>query len=62
MAGESTPPVDGSPEKEHENHNYRSSEIPWYVHLLWVSFWIFAVCYLVIYVLPQMQSELLSPP
>jgi hypothetical protein len=53
---------DHSPEGEHKNHRYVGNEIPWYIHLWWLSFWIFAVVYSLVYALPAIQKELLSPP
>jgi hypothetical protein len=53
---------DRTPEAEHKNHRYIGSHIPWYVHLLWISFWCFAIVYTFTYVFPAIQKELLSPP
>lgn len=55
-------PEDRSPEAENRNHTYFGSEIPWFVHVLWVGFWLFAMGYLLVYALPALQEELLSPP
>lgn len=53
-------PLDPStPEAEHRHHTYTSNVIPWYVRLIWVLFWIFAVYYGVTYFLPAIQEELL---
>jgi hypothetical protein len=49
-------------EQEHQHHQYTSNEIPWYVRLIWVLFWIFAIYYGVTYFLPAIQRELLAPP
>ena len=46
-----------SAEQELEHHTYRSSEIPWWVRMIWLLFWVFAVYYSVKYVLPAIQSE-----
>lgn len=51
-----------SAENEHEHHSYTSNEIPWYVRLIWVLFWIFVIYYSITYFLPAIQSELLAPP
>ncbi|MCA9026235.1 MAG: hypothetical protein KDA86_13595 [Planctomycetaceae bacterium] len=49
-------------EQEHQHHTYTSSEIPWYVRLIWVLFWIFVIYYSLTYFLPTMQTELVNPP
>lgn len=51
-----------SAEQEHEHHSYTSNEIPWYVRLIWVLFWIFVIYYGITYFLPAIQRELLAPP
>lgn len=51
-----------SAETEHQHHRYVGNRIPWYIHLLWIAFWSFAVIYVVVYVFPALRSELLSPP
>lgn len=51
-----------SPSAEGRFHTYVSSRIPWYVRLIWLCFWIFAVAYVVRYLFPGLQSELLTPP
>ena len=57
----STPDSD-SPEKEARFHTYSSHVIPWYVRMIWIVFWIFAIGYVVRNFLPAIQSELVSPP
>lgn len=52
----------GSPEAEHREHRYVGYAIPWFVHLMWVGFWLFALAYLLIYQLPAIRKEFLSPP
>jgi hypothetical protein len=51
----------GAPEKESQFHTYSSHIIPWYVRLIWVIFWIFAITYVVQNFLPAIQRELLTP-
>lgn len=53
---------DRSPQAEHVHHRYVGNRIPWYVRLIWLLFWIFAVYYAVTYLIPYMQRELLAPP
>lgn len=51
-----------APEQELRYHTYVSHVIPWYVRLIWLVFWIFAIGYVVAYFLPAIQTELLTPP
>jgi hypothetical protein len=51
-----------SAEAEHQHHRYIGSHIPWYVHLIWLTFWGIAFYYVFRYVFPAIQTELLSPP
>ncbi len=55
-------PEDTPADKENESHRYAGSAIPWYVHLLWLSFWVFAIAYVIRFLFPAIQGELLSPP
>jgi hypothetical protein len=52
----------GSAEAEHRFHHYTSNAIPWYVRLIWVGFWIFAVAYTIRFLFPAMQIELIQRP
>ena len=52
----------GTPEQESRFHTYASHVIPWYVRLIWLFFWIFAIGYVISYFLPAIQTELLTPP
>ena len=49
-----------SPEHEHQYHHYRSNQIPWFVRLMWLGFWIFAVTYTILYMFPAIREELFS--
>jgi hypothetical protein len=51
-----------TPEEEHRYHHYTGNSIPWYVRLIWVLFWVFAIYYAVTYFLPTMQEEMVTPP
>jgi len=55
-------PEPTTPEQEHQFHHYRGNEIPWYVRMIWVGFWIFAVYYVITNLFPILQVELISPP
>lgn len=48
--------------KEERYHTYAGTRIPWYVRLLWIAFWVFAVSYTFSYLLPALQRELVTPP
>ncbi|HCP11266.1 MAG TPA: hypothetical protein DIT89_02930 [Planctomycetaceae bacterium] len=55
-------PDQSTPEQEHVYHYYRGNEIPWYVRVIWLGFWIFTVVYILRYFFPAMQTELVLPP
>jgi hypothetical protein len=52
----------GSAESERRFHDYTSNRIPWYVRLIWIGFWCFAAWYVIQYLFPSLQVELLAPP
>ncbi len=52
VAGEATMP-------EQQYHNYTSNDIPWYVRLMWLGFWVLAIVYTIRYLFPALQSELI---
>ncbi len=51
-----------SPEQDLRYHTYLSHVIPWYVRMMWVVFWIFAIAYAISYFIPAFQTEIISPP
>ncbi|MBX7104623.1 MAG: hypothetical protein K1X57_11115 [Gemmataceae bacterium] len=51
-----------SAEGEHRHHNYTTSRIPWFVHLIWISFWVVAMLYIWQHLIPSMQIEIANPP
>ncbi|MEM9657558.1 MAG: hypothetical protein AAF961_04270 [Planctomycetota bacterium] len=56
-------PVDHSPpEVESRYHGYVGNRIPWYVRLIWLFFWIFAVYYVIVYLFPPLPTEIVDPP
>ena len=55
-------PESATPEQESRFHTYARHVIPWYVRLIWLFFWVFAIGYVVAYFLPAIQTELLTPP
>jgi hypothetical protein len=55
-------PADVPPEIENKNHTYTTNQIPWYVHVLWISYWVLAISYVLYYQLPVIRTEFLTPP
>lgn len=51
-----------TPEMEGRWHTYVGNRIPWYVRLIWLGFWVFAVYYTITYLFPALQVEIVSPP
>lgn len=49
---------DQKPQVENQFHHYRGNEIPWYVRLIWIGFWAFAVFYTIAFLIPALQREL----
>lgn len=49
-------------EQDLKFHTYVSHVIPWYVRLMWLMFWIFAIGYTISFFVPAIQTELLTPP
>jgi len=56
---ESLPP--DSAQAEHRAHRYTTNRIPWFVRLIWLGFWVFAIYYTVKYLFPDLQLELRPP-
>jgi hypothetical protein len=53
---------EGAAEVERRYHHYTGNRIPWYIRLLWVCFWIFAISYVISYLFPALRGELTNPP
>ncbi len=51
-----------TPEEDLLYHRYEGNAIPWFVRGIWILFWCYAITYVVLWLLPSLQSELLSPP
>ena len=51
-----------SAEQENRQLRYFGNQIPWYIHAMWVLFWLGVIAYHVAYLIPALKSELLSPP
>lgn len=39
-------------------HHYTGNRIPWFVRLIWLGFWIFAITYTILFLFPALQTEL----
>ncbi len=52
----------GTAPEEGKFLNYVGHEIPWFVRLVWIVFWCASIAYVIRWLLPALQSELLSPP
>lgn len=55
-------PDETTVEQEHQLHDYVENRIPWYVRLIWVLFWVFAIYYTIAYMFPAIQVELFEKP
>ena len=51
-----------TPEQENTFHHYTGNAIPWFIRGIWIAFWLYAIMYFIVWLLPALQSELLSPP
>jgi hypothetical protein len=47
---------------ENRFHSYVGNRIPWYVRLMWLCFWVFAVYYVITYLFPDLQTAIFNPP
>jgi hypothetical protein len=45
-------------EAEGHYHHYSGNAIPWYVRLMWIAFWTFAILYAIRFLIPSLQLEL----
>lgn len=43
------------------NHHYRGNKIPWFVRVMWIGFWIFAIFYTLRFLVPSLQTDLFRP-
>lgn len=51
-----------APDQEGKYHSYTGRRIPWYVRAIWLGFWIFALYYVITYLFPNLQVEIVAPP
>ena len=52
---------DSAAQAESRFHTYVSNRIPWYLRLLWLCFWVFAIYYVVTYLFPDLQTAIFNP-
>lgn len=62
FTSEPEPVAETTPEDEHRFHSYVGNRIPWYVRLIWIGFWVFAIYYVITYLFPDLQTEIVNPP
>ena len=62
VVGGAVPLDKTTPEQENTFHYYTGNAIPWFIRGIWIAFWCYAIAYFVIWLLPALQSELLTPP
>ena len=55
-----TDPERQNAEEEHQFHHYTGNRIPWYVRLMWLGFWIFAIAYTIRLMFPAIRAELFA--
>jgi hypothetical protein len=55
-------PENPPPEEENRNHTYITNRIPWFVHVIWVMYWIAAIWYVLLFQFPALRTEFLNPP
>ncbi len=53
---------ESSAEREHQHHHYTGNRIPWYVRLMWLGFWVFAIAYTIRFLFPAVRVELFEAP
>jgi hypothetical protein len=44
---------------ENSYHRYVANRIPWFVRMMWIGYWCFAIYYTLRYLFPDLQLELL---
>jgi len=54
-------PEDTPAAVENRFHTYVGNRIPWYVRLIWICFWVFAVYYVIAYLFPDLQTSVFKP-
>ncbi len=54
-------PEQTSAAMESRFHTYVGNRIPWYVRLIWLCFWVFAVYYVIAYLFPDLRTSIFNP-
>lgn len=57
-----SPPEQTPAATENRFHTYVGNRIPWYVRVMWLCFWVFAVVYVIRYLFPDLQTAIFNPP
>jgi hypothetical protein len=55
-------PDETSAQQEGQHHHYTGNRIPWYVRLIWIGFWVFAVAYTIRFLFPALRLEVFNQP
>jgi hypothetical protein len=55
-------PANVPAEVENRNHTYVTNRIPWFVHVMWITYWLLAISYVLTYQLAAIREAFLSPP
>ncbi|MDA1179850.1 MAG: hypothetical protein O2931_13755 [Planctomycetota bacterium] len=45
-------------ESDDKFHHYTGNVIPWFVRLMWLGFWVFAIGYTIRFLFPALQADL----
>lgn len=48
-------------ETDDRYHHYVGNRIPWFVRVMWIGFWIFAITYTIRFLFPSLRLELFAP-
>jgi hypothetical protein len=57
-----TTPDHRPPELARKHHRFLRPRLPWYIQLIWMAFWLFALAFVVYFLFPALQKQLLSVP
>ena len=55
-------PENTTAEQEHQYHHYTGNDIPWYVRVMWLGFWVLAIVYTIRFMFPAIRVELFELP
>jgi hypothetical protein len=57
MPTQATTPADTTPEQENRYHTYVGSQIPWFLHLMWILFWGYVITYFLVWLIPAILTD-----